>query len=41
MLAVGELEADQVVKEYLTTAVNGKKYQTKFYKLEAIEKVVV
>lgn len=32
----GELEANRVVKESLTTAVDGKKYKTKFYCLEAI-----
>ncbi len=32
----GELAPDQVVKEYLTTAADGKKYKTKFYNLEAI-----
>ena len=31
-----ELQEDRVVKEYLTTAADGKKYQTKFYNLEAI-----
>jgi len=31
-----ELQEDRVVKEYLTTATDGKKYQTKFYNLEAI-----
>jgi hypothetical protein len=30
-----ELQKDRVVKEYLTTAADGKKYQTKFYNLEA------
>ena len=30
-----ELQEDRVVKEYLTTAADGKKYQTKFYKQEA------
>ena len=32
----GELETNRVVKESLTTAVDGKKYKTKFYCLEAI-----
>ena len=32
----GELTEDRVVKDYLTTAVDGKKYQTKFYNLETI-----
>jgi hypothetical protein len=32
----GELEENRVVKEYLTTAADGKKYRTKFYNLEAI-----
>lgn len=32
----GELEADSVVKDYLTTAVDGKAYRTKHYRLEAI-----
>jgi len=32
----GELQQDRVVKEYLTTAVDGKNYRTKFYNLEAI-----
>lgn len=36
IFAEGELETDRVVKEYLTTAADGKKYQTKFYNLEAI-----
>ena len=31
-----ELYEDRVVKDYLTTAVDGKKYRTKFYNLEAI-----
>ena len=31
-----ELREDRVVKEYLTTAADGKKYRTKFYNLEAI-----
>ena len=32
----GEIEADSVVKEYLTTAADGKNYKTKFYSLDAI-----
>ena len=32
----GELAEDQVVKEYLTTASDGKQYQTKHYNLDAI-----
>ncbi|GAA0587570.1 virulence RhuM family protein [Rhizomicrobium electricum] len=32
----GELEADSVVKDYLTTAIDGKAYRTKHYRLEAI-----
>ncbi len=32
----GELEPDSVVKEYLTTAVDGKNYKTKYYNLDAI-----
>jgi hypothetical protein len=32
----GELAKNQVVKEYLTTAADGKSYRTKFYNLEAI-----
>ena len=32
----GELQADPVVKYFLTTAADGKKYKTKFYSLEAI-----
>jgi len=32
----GELEDNRVVKEYLTTADDGKDYLTKYYKLEAI-----
>ena len=31
-----ELRENRVVKEYLTTAADGKKYRTKFYNLEAI-----
>jgi hypothetical protein len=32
----GELQPDSVVKEYLTTALDGKKYKTKFYSLDVI-----
>jgi hypothetical protein len=32
----GELEENRVVKEYLTTATDGKAYPTKFFNLEAI-----
>jgi hypothetical protein len=32
----GELEEESVVKEYLTTAADGKNYRTKMYNLEAI-----
>ena len=32
----GELNRDSVVKEYLTTASDGKKYKTKFYNLDVI-----
>jgi len=32
----GELQKDSVVKEYLTTASDGKKYRTKFYSLDVI-----
>lgn len=32
----GELEPDSVVKEYLTTASDGKKYKTKLYNLDVI-----
>ncbi|MBW2096659.1 MAG: virulence RhuM family protein [Deltaproteobacteria bacterium] len=32
----GELEENRVVKEYLTTAADGKNYRAKFYNLEAI-----
>lgn len=32
----GELEAAAVVKEYLTTALDGKKYKTKYYNLDVI-----
>ncbi len=36
IFAEQELREDRVVKEYLTTAADGKKYRTKFYNLEAI-----
>lgn len=32
----GELEEDSVVKDYLTTAADGKSYQTKFFNLDVI-----
>ena len=32
----GELDENSVVKEYLTTAADGKKYKTKFYNLDVI-----
>lgn len=32
----GELEENAVVKEYLTTALDGKKYKTKYYNLDVI-----
>lgn len=32
----GELGTDSVIKEFLTTAADGKKYQTKFYNLDVI-----
>ena len=32
----GELEPTAVVKEYLTTAQDGKKYKTKYYNLDVI-----
>ena len=32
----GELQAGSVVKEFLTTAADGKNYQTKFYNLDVI-----
>ena len=31
-----ELHSDSVVKEFLTTAADGKKYQTRFYNLDVI-----
>ena len=36
ILKENELSADSVVKDFLTTAADGKKYKTKFYSLEAI-----
>jgi len=36
LFAEGELQADSVVKEFLTTAADGKKYTTKFYNLDVI-----
>ena len=36
IFAEGELSVDRVVKEYLTTATDGKRYRTKFYNLQAI-----
>lgn len=36
ILKDGELSEDSVVKEYLTTAKDGKAYNTKFYSLEMI-----
>lgn len=32
----GELDADSVVKESLTTAADGKRYRTKYYNLDVI-----
>lgn len=32
----GELDADSVIKDFLTTAADGKNYRTKFYNLDAI-----
>ena len=32
----GELESDSVIKDFLTTAADGKNYRTKFYNLDAI-----
>ena len=41
VFAEGELQADSVIKEFLTTAADGKNYATKFYSLdeEAIKKL--
>jgi len=36
IFAEGELETDRVVKDYLTTAADGKNYPTRHYNLEAI-----
>jgi hypothetical protein len=36
VFAEGELQADSVIKEFLTTAADGKSYQTKYYNLDAI-----
>ena len=36
ILKEGELNADSVVKEYLTTAKDNKRYKVKFYSLEMI-----
>jgi hypothetical protein len=36
VFAEGELQADSVVKEFLTTAADGKHYQTRFYNLDVI-----
>lgn len=36
VFADGELSEERVVKEYLTTAADGKNYRTKFYNLEVI-----
>jgi hypothetical protein len=36
ILTEGELEEGSVVKESLTTAADGKRYKTKFYRLEII-----
>jgi hypothetical protein len=36
VFAEGELQADSVVKEFLTTAADGKNYGTNFYNLDAI-----
>jgi hypothetical protein len=36
VFAEGELTQDSVVKEYLTTAADGKKYSTQFYNLDAV-----
>lgn len=36
ILKEGELSENSVVKDFLTTALDGKKYQTKIYSLEAI-----
>ena len=36
IFAEGELVQDRVVREYLTTASDGKQYLTRFYNLEAV-----
>jgi hypothetical protein len=36
IFAEGELQADSVIQDFLITAADGKKYQTKFYNLDAI-----
>ena len=36
VFAEGELRADSVIKEFLTTAADGKNYTTKYYNLDAI-----
>ncbi len=36
IFAEGELQADSVIKEFLITAADGKKYSTKYYNLDAI-----
>ena len=36
ILAEGELQAGSVVKEFLTTAADGKNYQVQFYNLDVI-----
>ena len=36
VLAEGELQAGSVVKEFLTTAADGKNYTTKFHNLDVI-----
>ena len=35
VFAEGELQADSVIKEFLTTAADGKNYSTKYYNLDA------
>jgi hypothetical protein len=36
ILAEGELQASSVIKEFLTTAADGKNYQVQFYNLDVI-----
>jgi len=36
IFAEGELAENRVIKEYLTTAADGKQYRTKYYNLEAV-----